>query len=255
MFQTASIIWMCGVEYLRDWHMIVRRFSMKKVSSILVCILFLSFVNACSHNGCVPNYNNESTLISKSYIVDKKLLEHDGDKISWKLEYPVLNNEKNYYSEVNGLLLNEIVKLTELPYNNMELEGNYYYTGNYEIMEQTQDIVSLCYVISVFYEYGANPIEYCYGLTIDIDTGEKIALSAYVEDLNVSLQEIEKGNYSVSYGAFSDMSDNEVRSELEKEFSDSELNLSYNNFYIDDGSVNFIINGVIGSDYAVIKLS
>lgn len=193
-------------------------------------------------------------MINKSYVVDKELLEHDDDKISWKLEYPVLNNENNYYSEVKGLLLNEIVKLTELPYNNMELEGNYYYTGNYEITEQTQDIVSLCYVISVFYEYGASSIEYCYGLTIDINTAEKIALSVYVEDLNTSLQEIEKGNYSVSYGAFSAMSDDEVRSELEKEFSDSQLNLSYNNFCIDDGNVCFIVNGVIGSDYSVVKL-
>ncbi len=120
---------------------------MKKVMSILVCIFFLGFLNACSHNEPIPNYNNESIIMNKSYIVDNELLKHDGDKISWELEYPVLNNESNYY-----------------------------YTGNYEITEQTENIVSLCYVISVFYEYGANPTEYCYDLTIDIDTGEKIAL-------------------------------------------------------------------------------
>lgn len=77
---------------------------MKKLMSIIVSCIILIFISACSHNESVPNYNNESTLISKRYSIDKELLEHDGDKISWKLEYPVLNNEENYYSEVNGFL-------------------------------------------------------------------------------------------------------------------------------------------------------
>ena len=42
---------------------------------------------------------------------------------------------------------------------------------------------------------------------------------------------------------------------MEKEVSEYELSKSYNNFYIDDGSICFIVNDVIGSDYSVIKMN
>ena len=196
----------------------------------------------------------EKIPLTEKYIIDKKLLEYNNDKISWKLECPVLNGESDYYNEVNALLIKEIEKLA-VPYTDMDLEGHFYYTGRYEIFEQSSDVISLSYVISTFYEHAANPFECCYGLTVDIETAELVALSAYVEDINTSLAEIEKGNYTVSYGEFSYEPSNEVKSRVEKTVSECELSKSYNNFYLDDGAVCFIVNGVIGSDYSVIRMN
>ena len=50
------------------------------------------------------------------------------------------------------------------------------------------------------------------------------------------------------------MSDDEVKKELEKEFSNTELKDSYNNFFIDNGSMCLIINEVVGSGYPIVKL-
>ena len=202
------------------------------------------------------NEENIRTIIKyKDYIIDNELLEYSDDKISWKLEYPVFNSESDQYDKVNTLLVDEIKKLTELPYVAKEFEGRFYYTGRYEIFEQSSDVISLCYVISIFHEHAASPFVCCYGLTVDIETAEMIALSAYVEDINKSLTEIEKGNYTVSYGAFSVQSSDEVKIEVEKAFSECELSKSYNSFYIDDGNVCFIVNDVVGSDYSVIRMN
>ena len=219
---------------------------MEKVIKICLCTLVLVFLNACVYNEAMPD--------DKKYIINNELIEHDGENISLELEYPVLDNENDYYKEVNRLLLNEIVKLTELPLVDTRLEGRYYFTGVYEITEQTEDMVSLCYVISVFYEKGNNPIEYCYGLTFDILDGEKISLSIYIDDLDNCFNEVGKGNYSVEYGAFSLLTCDEVRAELEKEFSECSPDMCYNNFYIDGEGVCFIINDVMGSDYSVVKV-
>lgn len=226
---------------------------MKKIMSVLVCVLLLEFLNACSNNENIPIYNNENTLIDKSYIINNQILENDGIKISWKLEFPVLDNENDYYNEINKVILNDIVKFTELPHYDEKLEGHYYYTGTYEIAEQTEKIFSLYYVVSVFYEYGASPTEYCYGLTYDLETGEKNDLSVYINDMESILKDVERGDYSVCYGAFSTMTNEEVRKEVENTFLECELDTSFNNFYIDDG-ICLIINDVIGSDYSIIKL-
>ena len=226
---------------------------MKKVISLMICFLFVGFLDACSHKESVPSYNNDSTLVDKSYVIDNKILEQEEKKVTWNLEYPVLNNESNYYSEVNNILINEILELTT--HNDVNLEGHYYYTGTYEITEQTEKIVSLCYVVSMFYEHAAHPTEYCYGLTIDIQTGEMVTLSAYACDVDSIFGEIENGNYSVAYGAFSLMSEEEVADEIRKNFSECNPNSSFNNYYIDGGKVCLIVNGVIGSDYSVVTLS
>ena len=197
----------------------------------------------------------ENTTQNNTTLIDNELLEYSDDKITWKLEYPVLNSETNQYDKVNSLLIDEIKKLTELPYVAKEFEGRFYYTGRYEIFEQSSDVISLCYVISIFHEHAASPFDCCYGLTVDIETAELVALSAYVEDINTSLMEIEKGNYTVSYGVFSVQSSDEVKNEVEKAFSECELSKSYNNFYIDDGNVCFIVNDVVGSDYSVIRIN
>ena len=201
------------------------------------------------------NATQDNTTQDNTTLIDNELLEYSDDKISWKLEYPVLNSESDQYDKVNTLLIDEIKKLTELPYIAKEFEGRFYYTGRYKIFEQSSDVISLCYVMSVFYEHAANPTDYCYGLTVDIETAELIALSAYVEDINTSLTEIEKGNYTVSYGVFSYHSHDEVKDEVEKVVSECELNKSYNNFYIDDGNVCFIVNDVVGSEYSVIRMN
>lgn len=201
------------------------------------------------------NTTQDNTTQNNTTLIDNELLEYSDDKITWKLEYPVLNNESDQYDKVNTLLIDEIKKLTELPHIAKELEGRFYYTGKYEIFEQSDEVISLCYVMSVFYEHAANPTDYCYGLAVDIENAEMIALSAYVEDINTSLMEIEKGNYTVSYGVFSVQSSDEVKNEVEKAFSECELSKSYNNFYIDDGNVCFIVNDVVGSEYSVIRIN
>ena len=201
------------------------------------------------------NTTQDNTTQNNTTLIDNELLEYSDDKITWKLEYPVLNNESDQYDKVNTLLIDEIKKLTELPHIGKHLEGRFYYTGKYEIFEQSSDVISLCYVMSVYYEHAASPFECCYGLTVDIETAELVALSAYVEDINTSLTEIEKGNYTVSYGAFSYESSDKVKSRVEISVSECELSKSYNNFYIDDGNVCFIVNGVSGSEYSVIKMN
>lgn len=81
---------------------------------------FLSFfVNACSYNVYLPDYDD----VSKNYIISNEFSEYNNDKISWKLEYPVLNSDSDYYNEVNTLLIDEIKKLAELPYIAKDLEG------------------------------------------------------------------------------------------------------------------------------------
>ena len=200
------------------------------------------------------NMTEENTTQDDTQLIDNELIEYRDAKITWNLEYPVLKSESGQYNKVNALLVDEIKKLTELPYRDKETERHVYYTGKYEIFEQSDEVISLCYVISMYYEYG-KPFDYCYGLTVDIETAERIALSEYVEDINTSLTEIEKGNYTVSYGAFAYESSDKVKSGVEIAVSECELSKSYNNFYIDDGSICFIVNDVIGSDYSVIRMN
>ena len=89
----------------------------------------------------------ENTIQNNTTLIDNELLEYNDAKITWKLEYPVLNSENDQYDKVNTLLVDEIKKLTELPYVAKEFEGRFYYTGKYKIFEQSSDVISLCYVM------------------------------------------------------------------------------------------------------------
>ena len=73
---------------------------MKKYVFIICLLLCLTgcttHVNLNTPEQTQENATQDNTTQNNTTLIDNELLEYSDDKISWKLEYPVLNSESSH---------------------------------------------------------------------------------------------------------------------------------------------------------------
>ncbi len=193
-------------------------------------------------------------VLYEGYTITKEEFDKAEGSMTWDLEYPQLAGEGREYDRVN-----ELIKQTAVEFNTPDWEikdktRERGFTGKYKIIWQTEEIVSIEFTSIYTAKGAANPSYDCCGMTIDLAAGMVVALDNYIESIEIVLKQIEAGNYTVEYGAFYLMSNGEIMNEIAEEFSNLDLNVYKDNFCVDEDELYLIVDNIIGSDYAIIKI-
>lgn len=231
---------------------------------LILCFLLLS--------GCQNSYSNntetteiitetkesettsEVGLINGEYTIITALFETKEGLINRKIEYPQFHSEGDTYNCINETIKDMVININSPTF---EIKDNeeVNYTGRYEIIYHTKDVVSIEFK-STFFGIGmAYPIASRYGLTIDLNTLTPIPLDNYFNDVESILAQIDADNYTVIEGGMMIFNKEEIKSALISILENDEMQTYINNFYISDNFIYIIKNNMLHSmgDYSIIK--
>lgn len=186
------------------------------------------------------DFNLEYSLIESSIV-------ESSDGISKDIKIPQLSNVDDYYSKVNEKIRNAI---TAFDVFSMEYTN---YNGTYEITELTEKYISIKFIISALNEDDTEPIEFSYGITVELDTGCVVMLKDKIDSFGYLFRGILNDKYKVEKGILMEMTPFEIREEILRAYNEEDYNSYKYNFYISNEKVYLILNGVKGKDYSVIS--
>ena len=171
------------------------------------------------------------------------------------IKYPQLSNEDDYYKDINKLILDSINEFDIFGFDRELFEGmQFIFTGDYEIKEQSEDGISIIFILSSYIAGYPGPSEFCYGLNIDLATEKVVKLNEKVESMDVIINAVNDGKYVAEYGVFTQMSKEEILDDIEDVFNEKEFDTYKYNFYMTEDKVYLIVDDVIASDYGIISL-
>lgn len=190
---------------------------------------------------------------NKKMSAVKKTYEDKSDTHKINLEYPELSGTEKA-DMINQVLYDEVLGL---PILDLDSYSDYTYltiAGEYEFIQKTGGILSVKYDCNYYAKGTPGTTDVCYGITIDTETGEVISLADLIsyEDIINGIQNEEYGSV---YGVFTLMTKDEILKEVREAINESEYGTYKNNFYVDEEYIYLIVDGVIGSDYAIVRFS
>lgn len=204
--------------------------------------------------GCTTN-TEEAKSKNKKYIITEQTISETTEEYTKDIKYPQLSNEDDYYKDINKLILDSINEFDIFGFDRELFEGmQFIFTGDYEIKEQSEDGISIIFILSSYIAGYPGPSEFCYGLNIDLATEKVVKLNEKVESMDVIINAVNDGKYVAEYGVFTQMSKEEILDDIEDVFNEKEFDTYKYNFYMTEDKVYLIVDDVIASDYGIISL-
>ena len=184
--------------------------------------------------------------------VNEKQYVDQTDAYSKRLKYPKFVGDYQYV-KINDLILDTILDLSVYDINNYSDKSFVNFTGEYKVIRMKDGIVSIKYQASANVKGAAHPTESCFGITINLETGELVKLEEELsfEELMSKIQNLE---YVVDYGTLEMMTAEQIQKEVEEVIIATEYDTYTNNFYMGVGSLYLIVDGIVGSDYGIITI-
>lgn len=198
----------------------------------------------------------QTTVTQTSYSVIKAKMNVETNNIIRELEYPQLEGEGDKYKEINDFIKTKVFEWNSPVIEIKEDDDRQrYYASDYEIIYQTEDIISIGFHCCLYAEHGAYPIDSYNGLTFDLNTLSTIALDTYFDNVESILTLIDTDNYAVAFGGFHLFTKEETKEAMLTILENDKMNTYIDNFCIDNEYVYIIDNEIpnVLGDYSVIK--
>lgn len=186
-------------------------------------------------------------------IITEKFEEIDGC-VTRRLEYPQFAGESNVYNDINTFIKNMIININSPKNDNLD-DVQRYYNGVYEIVYQTEELISIDFSSYYYIENAAYPIDCHYGLTIDLNTLMPKTLTEYFTSVNSILNLIDDDEYFVVNGEFQRFTKSEIKEELKLILDNKKINTYIHEYYVDEDWIYIIDNNRPNGlgDYSIIK--
>ena len=191
------------------------------------------------------------TTVDELGVNEKEYVEQT-DAYAMRLKYPKFVGDYHYV-KINDLIIDSILDLPIYDINNYSDLSFVNFNGEYKIIRMKDGIVSIKYQASATVKGSARPTECCFGITINLETGELVKLEEEISYEEI-LTKIQNAEYTVEFGTLDMMTVEQVQKEFEESIISSEYDTYTNNFYIGVGSLYVVIDGIIGSDYGIIRI-
>lgn len=216
---------------------------------ILFALIIVLIITGCANN------TEEKKPKNREYTLKELTLSETTEEYTKDIKYPQLSNEDDYFKDINKLILDSINEFDVFDYDRELYDGmEFIFTGDYEIKEQSKNGISIVFVISSYIAGYPGPSEFCYGLNIDLATEKVVKLNEKVESMDAIIDAVNDEKYVAEYGAFTQMSKEEILDDIEDVFNEKEFNTYKYNFYMTEDKVYLIVDDVIASDYGIILL-
>ncbi len=207
----------------------------KRNITLLVMFIILILIGGCT---AIHSDNNTNSDNNKNINIENELFEQVEDNLDVKIEYPQIKEDENDITEK----INEIIKEAAINeyYDKWNLEG-LTIDQSYEIKNQENRLLSIVFNGYVNVEGTAHPTDTYHAVTINLDTGEKLALSDFIESYKDLENSITDNEYEVIYGGLKVYSSDEILSIIRNNFENISIDDNNQAFYVSEGNKICII--------------